>query len=733
MSAGEILQNVRKAEALFLPLFPAAWRKRPPSYRLILPVLVWLAKRKRRNRWAEPALAEFEHAYLATYHKKSFQSAELDAKEIGWLRGIMGVALIVTLLGALPFAAHFSFAAKVGLLLGGAALLVRGAMEFGPGPFWIAWTLAFHCAVMLGPASSYAAPRILTLFGLLWTVAVVEPRVRWRLIDVVGTVPILFIWYRAIENTYLPQHPLWHSGLLALILWAIVWGLLSVRSLPMRLNMALQFVWTASLFIFGVTMPLRAFLHLPPLAVSLGAMAVVCGTMSFLAPPLRGFRELYRARTVAGVFALMGVLVFFSAKGADKAGWSDTAIDYASGWLWPVWWIAGATLTVSAYKLSHRILKWLIVVLPAWILPCAVWLLVIIAWKLGKFSSFEKVAGNHAVLFCVGAFALGATLLALTHRTWALTQWLFWGLFSFFILSAYWKASSDLVSYQEGSAAGDQGALPFLFMAVWLIGLALVAAQSWRGWLKTARFAHGPVILAAGSLLWFLLAQLWSTHVDHFTGLGGRVSLKQRINLELLNGATFLGFVMLVGEMIRKREKVWSLQVLPWGLILVCGIFVPQVLQGVEHWNYAHTHGYSFNALQTALHQMASQTLNQSVSGLIVSPWWRVVRWVAATGILTVILLRCKSANYGFRELLLTLVFSSLAVATAEVIWIDWPGMSNDWSPLLRPWNVSVVAWNPTFLAQCVIYAALGIVVAAMIWILRDARAAGREAIGAKL
>lgn len=717
MDIGNIFQNVRKAEAMFLPLLPESWRATPPSYRAILPLLIWFARRKRRFRWAEPALKDFEDGYLVAYHKKGFALEELQPRDVSWLRGILLVALMITVIGLLPFATHFSFPIKVGLLLGGAALLVRGSMEFGPGPFWISWTLAFHCTMMLAPSSSYAAVRILSACGVIWTVAIVCPHPRWRIIDIVGTTPILSLWYRAIENTYLPGHPLWHSGLGALALWVGMWLLLGAKRLRGGINVPLQFVWTGSLFVLGVTRPMASFLHAPPLLVCIFCLASVCVIMGILTPTFRRHHELFRARTIVSVFAVVVALILLSAKDADKAGWSDSAIDYASGWLWPVWWIAGASLVVAAYKASHRILEWLVTAFPVWFLPSVVWIVGILAWNFGRLSHVEYFAGDVPALIIVGIFAGVATFLALRRRKRGLHQWLFWGLFAFFMFSSYWAAASDLANYKEKGAAVDQGRMGYLGLTVWLMWLALVGAQSWRDWVRDSLTARRGIILAAGAFLWLLLAQLWSTQVDHFTELGGHVPLRQRINLELLHGATFLGIVLLVREMIRERDKSWKLTALPWGAILLCGVVVTQIGQGVEHWNYARTQGYSFNALQVALHEAASISLNQGVPNLEISAWWRVLRWLVSACAIAGVLFRWKKPEYRPGDFILTGAFTSLAVATAEVIWIDWPGFSNEWSPLFRPWYVSVVAWNLPFMGQCIIYGLAGCCLGLAVWL----------------
>jgi hypothetical protein len=228
-----------------------------------------------------------------------------------------------------------------------------------------------------------------------------------------------------------------------------------------------------------------------------------------------------------------------------------------------------------------------------------------------------------------------------------------------------------------------------------------------------------------GALLWLMVALLWVSCVDQ------QFSVQGRINFHLFKGFTFLGFPLILYYLVgREYLKLTPSKDLRWGWILLLGIGLVQILQGIEHAVVAWMENMGFDVFQKGLYQVLLKgvPLDQVAPLWVRSPsWvflWRTLRWFFVMGLLPWMVPKSDQGQRPKPVLLLNACFLSLAVWTAEATWIFWPFMPLEWAVVLRPWTQRLMLDSST-LQLLAIYCAASLVWGGCLSFLRSRRASG--------
>ena len=310
-----------------------------------------------------------------------------------------------------------------------------------------------------------------------------------------------------------------------------------------------------------------------------------------------------------------------------------------------------------------------------------------------------------------GLVLVVSVIMAVKRRHAALKELVFWGIYTAFIVERYWF-EVDRTAY---GSTGPENWYTFLFLAVWILFLTYYALGGSLSELrKNDRMKLAPVLII-GALEWIFLALLWRGYVD------GDFQVRLRINFDLLNGFSFLGMPFLVYYLIADRySSTRTSRGLPWGWILLFGIGVVQLLQGVEH----YVVGWFFHLSPAEVHRIVHGALVSDTPAPGFSPqwvteaswsWtWRLIRWVSVMICMTFAMRNIEEKKIVF----FGTVFSSLAVCTAESIWIWWPGMQDYWAVVFRPWTAYDVIWTLDFAKWYLVYGLAGVIAGGLIcWI----------------
>ena len=186
-----------------------------------------------------------------------------------------------------------------------------------------------------------------------------------------------------------------------------------------------------------------------------------------------------------------------------------------------------------------------------------------------------------------------------------------------------------------------------------------------------------------GAALWLMVAILWMSYVDQpFSS-----SIRGQINYRLLEGFTFLGVPFMICHLIMGRYLKKDLsRSLAWSWILIAGLGFVQILQGVEHIVVARFEGQTLDQLQKMLVDavLSGTPLEDVAPAWLVNFYWVVVwrafRWASVMLFLSWAIRRRHRQEWEMAPSVLTFCFASLAVWTAEAIWLFWPFLPLEWA-----------------------------------------------------
>jgi hypothetical protein len=153
-----------------------------------------------------------------------------------------------------------------------------------------------------------------------------------------------------------------------------------------------------------------------------------------------------------------------------------------------------------------------------------------------------------------------------------------------------------------------------------------------------------------------------------------------------------------------------------WGWVLLLGIGLVQILQGVEHAVVAWVGNVPFDVFQKQLRQVLlnGTSLDHAAPAWVRNPswvsFWRTLRWLSVMGFLPWMVRKSDQGPRWKSVLLFNACFLSVAVWTAEATWIFWAFMPLEWAVVLRPWTQSLM-WDSSALQLLAIYCA-----ASLLW-----------------
>ena len=544
----------------------------------------------------------------------------------------------------------------------------------------------------------------LTSWCLLWHLPLLRERGPWQWYDVLCTVPILFFWVGQLSRM-LPQWSFWQKGLPFLVLWLSLWGLLVRKTDNTWLAKASQLFWPASLTVLMII----GSVHLKVSGTSrfglwfFGTLGLSLGMgrwASRISPPL----FLCRWWTIAGVFAAYGLCILVQGSPAQLEEAIDTALLHLFNSLDLLWWVVGAGMILSVRGLTLMLLKWIQALLNKWILPLSAWVIPLIAYGMGWLSVLIARVSKESVAGLCAVFALGATVLAWRRKEAFLREWMFWGFFLFFLFQQYHHDVNQTIHlYWNKAAVGGMG---FVTLAAWLLCLNYYSVGKYLSRFREKEKGIGVVALM-GAVLWLMVGLLWMSYVDQQLS----APLRGQIHFHLLKGLTFLGIPLIIYHLIMGQYLRKDLPGrLPWPQILMIGLGLTQVLQAVEHLVVTWFERLTLDALQKILLDalLAGVPSEDAIPAWVMNPYWvfvwRAFRCGLAMPALTWVLRRRDRGDQKKTILVLTFCFASLAVWTAEALFLYWPSLPLEWAVILRPWVETSLMWDWSFLRLYFLY-----------------------------
>jgi hypothetical protein len=706
-----LIKLIRQIEALFLPLFPSGWRNPPPSYRIVMPLLKRLDRYKERFSSTDALIYLIHEEGYVAYHEKGLAMNQMSPIQMKWMRFVSTVVALTMLIALTPKANILSPWVKGSLLLGSGALLIYSAMHLSISAMWASWGLFFP---ILGPLTFGAAPWAMILLGLwvlVWHTPVLNERNSWRWFDWLGSLPILFFWMGINWFQTLSQ---WESGLVSLMLWLSVWMALLFTDRSGRISRTLQLFWASSLTAIPITIEwIRPLLkragiyHVSPWGWWILVTLALSLLMSEVTRRILGRSFLFRWSVVGVVFAIYAISIFLSGDRPQLGEHIDNGLSLLDFSIWPLWWIVGAGIIMGVHKTTTVLMRWVQALLPIWIFPLALLLFPLLAYYAGWFPSLVKEVGRLSVASLSAGFALGAVLLAWKRKKAPLLEWVFWGFYLLLLFQYYLSEAGKATSAYKSQTMGGWG---FLLLTIWLLWLGYDAlGGNLRSLGKEASGVSAVALM--GAFLWLLVVLLWQSYVDRRSSIG-------TINYYLFMGFTFLGVPLIIYHLVlRHHLRLEPSQGVPWVWILIIGIGSVQILQGIEHYAVALFYHQTPEFIQKYLYQLHLNgvPLESSVPALVMHlSWafaWRIGRWLVAMISLTLLVYRDNRESWSYPVLLFTTCFTSLAVGTAETIWLPWPLMPWYWLVILRPWIAdTALVWNLSFLKFYVLYGLAGLI-----------------------
>ena len=700
----ELIELIRKIEFLFLPLLPRKWQSPPPSYRIIVPLLNKIGRYQKRFPWVEPLLYSIRTQIYPPYHEEMPVPFEMTKGETHWIRFILAVAGVILGLAFLDKAPLLSPWMKGSLFLASSVLFLYGSMHLSISALWASWGILFPLVSALGLGGAPWSTAFLASWCLLWHVPVLRDKGPWRWYDGLCTFPILFFWAGSISKM-LPLWSIWQTGLLFAVLWLSLWMILVRIETPPWVSKACQFFWPASLTALTFIILIQPKISgLPRFGLWLIGTSGLSLGMSGLAPKISCRSYLFRWTTIAAVFGIYALCILFWGAPSQLHERTDTALLHLFYSLELLWWVVGAGIILSVRGMALMLLQWIQALLRRWILPLSLWIFPVFAYGMGWLS---PLAGEIGALGAAGlwiAFAMGATLLAWRRKETGLREWVFWGLFLFFLFQQYWSDAHRAIDlYWEKTAPGG---MSFVTLAIWLLWLNYYSVGKFLSRLREKAKGIGAVAIL-GAMLWLMVALLWLSYVDQqFSS-----SIRGQINYHLLKGFTFLGVPVILYHLIMgryvKKDLSWHVS---WPSMLIISLGFTQVLQGVEHAVVARSEHLTLDALQKML---MGALLNGDPLEDVGPAWvtniywillWRGFRWVSVMGTLSWALRYRDRRARETATLILTFCFASLAVWTTEAIWLFWPSLPLEWAVILRPWAQTTLMWDGNSLKLYLLY-----------------------------
>jgi hypothetical protein len=725
-----LIRLIRQVEVLLLPLLPAAWRTPAPSYRLTRPLLDRVSRYKDRP-WAHALLYTVEYQIYPPYHRWGLASDGLAPRELHWMRAV--VLLLVVGIGLLlvPGKEDLAVYCQGALLLAGVSLLTVGAMGASAPALWAAWMIVF--VLLAGLLSPQLSPGLLALcvLAMVWHMPLLARDRSWRWYDVLATCPALFFWLRTSENL-LPGLSVWASAGVTLALWTGVWASLASHRTPGRLRDAAALFWPALILATAAVMVAGPALRSVGIVnhwryvlwlASAGGLALL-GAVA--APLLTRVSVLHRRSVVIGAFVAYFAAAFLLTEPEKVAEGLQVGLKYLHYWMTPLRWFFGAMVLLFVRHLAASSAFLIQAALARYILPIGVALLtgraVASGWtdplrqRLGALASAAgmaprsaEVVGFIALLALAGLFLGGLIVLAARRRDERIGPWLFWWILPVVLFNHYHAQVEEMVAQHEATGAvTDLSILKWSLVILWLtyvyLGDQIRAIRE--------RIPGVAAVALVGALMCFTAALPW---------LAGdaRREVQSVINYDLMTGFAYVGvpmlvYVLVVRPFLQKRGGSG----LAWGAVVLGGILLVQLLQGVEHVTAAWVEGVS----PTVYRDMRVQAMASAALEYLVPPcarsltWalgWRAGRWLAVFAVAVVVLRRQRRTG---AEAFFTVLYAAFAAATAEAVWIYWPGLDEGWAVLLRPMRQTAALWEGAGLFESyLLYGPVGAVCGLMV------------------
>jgi len=734
-----VLKILRKIEFFVLPLMPASWREPPPSYRVALPVLNFLNRYTQQIPFIAALLYSIKKEGYRPYHLDGLgQAGPFTKAENRWLALIFSVVLLGLILAFTGWGREYTAIIKAILLLGGSALALYGAMNLRISALWTAWGFLFP---VLAPLSNTALSSglmvLLGLFVIVWAVPLLGPENGWKWYDALGTFPILFFW---MELPFIPGWSKWATGVAALLFWGLIWlGVMWGGRLKKGkacgvagfVSRTLQLFWLsnlAALTIFGYLIKplLRQSGVFDACPWSIWWLALALGTATVVNAfytRLFAWSFLFRGRIVLAVAAAYSAALILTHDNVDQMAWIVNGLNYIYDSIWPVMWIIGAGIVFFMRRYAMILFQWIEALFSSWAFPLVMIIVPVAFYLLGWFQYAIQSLGMAPLLVFFSLVLAASVLLAVRRWDTALKELVFWGIYTAFIIERYWFE----VNRAAYDSTGPENWYTFLFLAVWILFLTYYALGGSLSELRKSGPMKLAPVLVIGAMEWMILALLWMGYVDN------NFQVRLRINYDLLNGFTFLGVPFLVYYLIADRyASTRTSQGLPWGWILLFGIGVVQLLQGVEH----YVVGWFYLQSPDEVHALLSRALlSGAPTPAFIPPWvteeswsctWRLIRWVSVMVCITFAMRNFEEKRIVF----FGTVFSSLAVCTTEAIWIWWPVMSPYWAVVFRPWTVyNNVIWTLDFMKWYLVYGLSGIFAGVLICRINALGSRGKQGV----
>ena len=710
-----LFKALRKIEALFLPFTPRSWRKMPPSYRMAAFFMDKLSAREKSSPWVAAITFSIQNSLYRAYHEKGLTAqGQSSNAEMQLIR--MVLALIVGIIAVFftPWAHVASPYVKAILVIGSGALLIFASMGLSISALWASWGLLFQ---IMGSLVLNNTPWFLLFFCgwvLLWHIPALKKEGSWRWYDWLATLPVLFLWMTFIG--WVPGWTRFQNGWVSFILWCLLWLALNCTRKGNRISAAFQMFLPASLFCLMLTVEgsKTTFSHCQfyqtwKWFLWAGASFLLAFGVSSLEKRIAHLHILFRFRTIAFIFVIFGLVAFLSNSSGELRQRIDVSQSCLQSATWPLWWFIGAGIILLIRKSAMILFNWMQSVPHLWPMPLLLLVFSVAGWYFNWFSFFILRITETGFWGFVLTLTSGAMVLAVLGKRTALREWAFWGLYILFLLDRHGLESNRLA--HQGNA--PPGALGFFLLTTWLMWLSYsVASENLAGFRKDG--GDGVCIAAlVGSLLWLLSSSLWSFYVDQ------NIFIQKEISLDLFMGFNFFGIFLIIYHMITvKYLNSDGKHRLPWHWIILFGILLVQVLQGVAHYMVALHEHISLSDLHLALfrvHMDPTQSLEKVVPVWVFDPawdWsWKAVRWVAAMLGISFLALRGRAHPMPGALIITGTCLTSLAAAVSESYWLQLPSMPDYWAVAFRPWRINAITlgWNVGFLKLFGTYALAGL------------------------
>jgi hypothetical protein len=703
----ELIGIIHKIEILFLPLFPLKWQDPPPSYRMIIPLLNILNRYEKQFPWAGALLYSLQKDLYPPYHQDRL-TMQISKDEMIWVRFILTVILIILAMALIGKPNLLSPWVKGSLFWGSSTLFIYGAMHLSASALWATWGFLFPVVGSLAIGVAPWALVFLASWGLIWQVYTLNVRKTWQWFDWLSTFPILFFWVGHVSKM-IYIWPLWQGSLLSLGLWMSLWIVLTHLGHRPWISKTLQFFWPASLMMISligwvnpewVGLSRWVLWFIGTLGLSL-CMSIITSRISL-------WSFLYRWETIAVVFFTYGLSLLFSGNSSELTEGINTGLFQLFNSMEILWWIVGAGIIMSVRGLTLILLKWTHAFLHTWIFFLTLCFIPLFAYVIGWLSPLISGIGVWNAFGWWVLFTLCTTLLVWRHKETFLREWMFWGFFVVLLFRQYFfDIHSAIELYWTKPVVSITG---FMTLAIWLLWLNFFTVGKYLRKLKEKTEGKGVIILL-GALLWLMVALLWVSYVEQ------QFSIRGRMNYDLFRGFTVLGVPLILYHfIIRHFSKNEASTNFPWAWILILGIGLIQVTQGIEHSLVASMEGQSLDSMQHFFHQtlLKGIPLEKVVPVWVMHPiWvllWRILRWFMVMVTLTWIIQHQGMNQRGSLSLVWIVCLTSLTVWTSEETWFFWPSMPLEWAVILRPWIQTTFLWDENSLKRYIIYLLAGFV-----------------------